>query len=39
MLDGLSNDKFNVSFKKTFIRTFVDQNVSEMFLTSNISGV
>ncbi|UKK02649.2 cardiolipin synthetase [Theileria orientalis] len=39
MLDGLSNGKFNVSFKKTFIRTFVDQNVSEMFLTSNISGV
>ncbi|EAN31681.1 PLD-like domain protein [Theileria parva strain Muguga] len=39
LVDGLSNERFNVVFKKTFIRTFVDQNVSEMFLTSNISSV
>ncbi|AFZ81236.1 cardiolipin synthetase, putative [Theileria equi strain WA] len=39
LLDGLSNEGFKVLFKKTFIRTFVDQNVGDMVLLSNLPGV
>lgn len=38
-LDGLSNNRFKFKFRRTFIRTHVDQNVGEIIAMSKMASI